>query len=258
MNNVLKVEKKNNISYMTMNRPDKLNALSTDLNVSLVDALRDAEEDSEIKAIILTGEGRSYCAGGDIGMMGSKGDSATIMASMEAASSLTELILGLDKYVISAVNGYAAGAGFSLALASDFIVADKEAAFISSFSNIGLAPDYGLIKLLSERLPAPIVKEWISSAKTIRAKEAYEKHIINRISNTDLIDEATDFAQFIVDGPPISNKFVKYMINNASAFSHETSIMQENMIQTLLFQSEDVKEGLTAFMDKRSPEFKGK
>lgn len=258
MTDILKVEKKNQIAYMTLNRPDKLNAFSPDLISALLSALKEAETDEEVKAIILTGAGRAFCSGGDVSTMGSRSDVGAITASMKVTSSLTKTILELDKYVISAVHGYAAGAGFSLALASDFIVADEQASFISSFNNIGLIPDLGLIKLLAERVPSPIAKEWISSAKVVSAEEAYRERVVSRIATNDLLEEATEFAQFIVNGPPLANKFVKYMVNNANEFSHDASIMQENIIQSLMFQTEDAKEGVQAFMEKRSPNFKGR
>ncbi|MFC5587727.1 enoyl-CoA hydratase/isomerase family protein [Sporosarcina soli] len=258
MTNVLQKEKKNQVLYLTLNRPEKLNALSADLTSSLINALKEAETDDDVKVIILTGAGRAFCAGGDVSTMGARRDPAAITASMKVISSITKTILQLDKYVISAVHGYAAGAGFSLALASDFIIADRHASFVSSFKNIGLVPDLGLIKLLAERVPIPIAKEWISSAKVVSAEEAYAERVINRIAAKDLLEEATEFAQFIIDGPPLSNKFVKYMLNNASDFSHETSIMQENIIQALMFQTEDAKEGVRAFTEKRLPDFKGK
>lgn len=258
MMDVLLKEKKNQILYLTLNRPEKLNAFSMELTSSLITALKEAEADDDVKVIILTGAGKSFCAGGDVSSMGSRRDPATAIASMQNTSKVTKTILQLDKYVISAVHGYAAGAGFSLALASDFIIADQHARFVSSFKNIGLVPDLGLIKLLSERVSLPIAKEWISSAKIVSAEEAYAERVINRIATKDLLEVATEFAQFIVDGPPLANKFVKYMLNNASDFSHEASIMQENIIQTLMFQTEDAKEGVRAFAEKRSPDFKGK
>lgn len=257
MSDVLKVQKENGIAHLTMNRPDKLNALSKDLVTSLINALKEAEKDEEIRAIILSGEGRSFCSGGDIGNMGGARGVAPLFSSIKETSALTKTIVDLDKYVVSAVHGYAAGAGFSLALASDFIVADKNATFVSSFKNIGLVPDLGLVKLLTERVPLPIAKEWISSAKNVSANEAYSRGVINRIAETNVIEEATEFVQFIVEGPSVSNQFVKYLTNHANEFSFDTSMMQETMIQSLMFQTKDTKEGVTAFMEKRPPKFTG-
>lgn len=258
MSNVLNIRKEGQIAYLTMNRPEKRNALSSSLVTALINALREAEMDDEVKAIILSGVGKSFCSGGDIDTMSSFNAPASIVSSMKKSTELTKTIMQLDKYVISAVHGYAAGAGFSLALASDFVIAEKNALFVSSFKNIGLIPDLGLIKLLAERVPLPIAKEWISSAKPISAEEAYSRGIVNRLADDNLLKAATEFAHFIVDGPPVANRFVKYLMNHASEFSHESSIMQENIIQSLLFQTEDTKEGVQAFLEKRRPNFTGK
>ncbi|WP_085993052.1 enoyl-CoA hydratase/isomerase family protein [Oceanobacillus senegalensis] len=258
MSEILQVRKENKIAYLKMNRPEKRNALSNELKGALIEALKDAEKDDKIKVIIISGEGKSFCAGGDIGAMSPGANPSKIMLKMKETSEITKTIIGLDKYVISAVHGHAAGAGFSLALASDFIVSDRNTKFISSFGNIGLVPDLGLIKLLSERVPLSLAKEWISLAKPIPAEEVYAKGVISRLAENNVVDEATEFAQFIVNGPPIANKFVKYLVNHASEFSHESSIMQENIIQSLMFQTEDTKEGIQSFLEKRSPIFKGK
>ncbi|MBU8789244.1 enoyl-CoA hydratase/isomerase family protein [Oceanobacillus caeni] len=259
MAEVLKVRKENHIAYLTMNRPDKRNSLSDDLVSALLSALKDAEKDDEVKAIILYGEGKAFCAGGDIDSMKPGSSPKEVMDSMKETSVLTKTILNLDKFVITAVHGFAAGAGFSLALASDFVIADKNTLFISSFRNIGLTPDLGLIKLLADNVPLQTAKEWVVSGRRITAEEVYTKGIVNRLSESgNLLEDATEFAQFIVEGPPISNQFVKYLLNHASEFSHEIGIMQENIVQSLMFQTQDSKEGIQAFLEKRSPNFAGK
>lgn len=253
------VQKENQICYIAMNQPNKRNALSPDIVAGVMAALKDAEKDDEIRAVILSGEGKAYCSGGDIDSMGEKSSPADSMKRMERTSSLTKTIVNLDKYVISAVHGFAAGAGFSLALASDFIIADKQAKFISSFRNIGLVPDLGLIKLLAERVSLPIAKEWVASGQPIDAETVYAQGLINRLTEEqDVVEEATAFAQFLIEGPPFSNKFVKYLFNHASEFNLDTSIMQENMLQSLMFHTEDAAEGVQSFIDKRSPAFTGK
>ncbi|MEN1967160.1 enoyl-CoA hydratase/isomerase family protein [Lentibacillus sp. N15] len=259
MTEVVEIKNDKQICYITMNRPDKRNALSVELVTKTIHALKEAEKDDHVRAIILSGAGKAYCAGGDIDAMSSSSNSADAITYMETASSLTKTILHLNKYVISAVHGFAAGAGFSLALASDFIIADKQAKFVASFRNIGLVPDLGLIKLLAESVPSPIAKEWVASGKPISADTLYEKGLINRLAEgKNIVKEAAEFAQFIVEGPPFSNKFVKYLFNHAGEFCHEASLMQENMIQSLMFQSEDAKEGIQAFLEKRPAHFTGK
>lgn len=257
MSEVIQVKKENNIAYITMNRPDKLNALSVELSAQLNRAIREADEDPEVKVIILSGAGRAFCAGGDIGTFQQVNSVADMLKYMTEVVEIQKTIKSAKKYVISAVHGYAAGAGFSVALASDFIVAHQEAKFAISFNNIGLIPDLGLVKNLSEVVPPQVAKEWISSARSISAEEGYQRGFVNRIAENDVIEEATEFAQFIISGPPIANQFVKYLVNHATELTNETFTMQENTVQALLFQTLDHKEGVRAFFEKRKPEFKG-
>lgn len=258
MSNVIKVRKDHRIAYITMNRPEKLNALSLELAEGIISALKEAEKDEDVKAIILSGEGKSFCAGGDISAFQRMNNASDITRWMKEATKLEETIQKLDKYVISAVHGYAAGAGVSLALASDFIVAHKDAAFSFSFTNLGLIPDLGLVKNLVKQVPLPIAKEWISSGATITARQAYEKGLVNRIGEGDVLEEATSFAEFIVNGPPLANQFVKYLVNHAAELGNETNGMQEITMQALLLQSKDCQEGVKAFFEKRRPSFTGK
>ena len=252
------VKKENKIAYITMNRPEKRNALSIELVHDLLAALNDADQDENIRAVIFSGAGKGFSAGGDLETLHRLESPDEILKYMKKALEVIQTIRKMDTYVIAAVHGFAAGAGFSMALAADFIIADQEAKFVSSFSNVSLIPDLGLIKALSEKLPSAIVKEWISAAKTVSAEEAARWGIVNRVVGGNLQEEAADFAQFIVDGPPLANRFVKQMVNHADQLNYETSDLQESSIQTLLLQSEDNKEGIAAFFEKRKPDFKGK
>jgi 2-(1,2-epoxy-1,2-dihydrophenyl)acetyl-CoA isomerase len=255
---VVEVKRENHIAYVTMNRPDKRNALSYELAHELITALQEADMDEDVRAVIFAGAGKGFSAGGDIETMQGLNESASIMAYMKDALSVIQTIRKMDTYVIAAVQGFAAGAGFSLALAADFVVADKDAKFISSFSNIGLIPDLGMIKALTDNVPQPLVKEWISSARPVSAEELRRFGLVNRIAEGDVLQEAADYAGFIVEGPPLANKFVKHFVNHASDYNYETSDLQELAIQTLLLQSEDNKEGVQAFFEKRKPKFTGK
>jgi 2-(1,2-epoxy-1,2-dihydrophenyl)acetyl-CoA isomerase len=251
------VKKEKRIAYVTMNRPEKFNALSLELVGDVIHALKEADEDEEVLAVIFSGDGKGFSAGGDLETINGLNESASIMNYMKRALEVVQTIRNMDTYVIAAVHGAAAGAGFSIALAADYIVAHKDTKFISSFSNIALIPDLGLIKALTDQLPKQLVKEWISSAKPISATELSNWGFINRVTEDDIMKEATDFAQFIVDGPPLANKYVKKFVNHAKDYNFETSDLQEMAIQTLLLQSEDNKEGVKAFFEKRKPNFKG-
>lgn len=259
MGNLVEVEVKDSIGHIKLNRPDKLNALSKELVDEVIQSLDALSKDEQVKVIILSGEGKAFCAGGDIASMKRLTDAYEVTKWIDFVSGLSQKMINMDKYIIVAVHGYAAGAGFSIALAADFIVADEHAKFALSFSNIGLIPDLGLIKLLSERISPPIAKEWISSGKVISAQEALSYGIINRISEGGwVVEEAVRFAKFIVKGPYISNKYVKYLVNHGGELHKETAFMQENMIQAMLLQTQDHKEGVAAFFEKRAPQFTGK
>ncbi|WP_339227169.1 enoyl-CoA hydratase/isomerase family protein [Oceanobacillus sp. FSL K6-2867] len=258
MSEVVRVKIENKIAYIAMNRPDKRNALSIEMADELLAALEDANQDDEVRAIILYGEGKAFSAGGDLETLNRLNNSAEIMKYMKRALAVIQSIRELDKYVVSAVHGFAAGAGFSIAVAADFVVAQKDAKFVCSFANVGIIPDLGLIKALSEKVPSNLAKEWISSSRPISATIAYENGVINRVIEGDLLDGATEFAQFIVDGPPLANQFVKQLVNHSQELTYDTNDMQETTVQTLLLQTEDNEEGIRAFFEKRKPNFKGK
>ncbi|WP_010647929.1 enoyl-CoA hydratase/isomerase family protein [Oceanobacillus massiliensis] len=258
MSEVVNVRNQNKIAYISMNRPEKRNALSVDMANQLLDAFHDADRDEEIRAIIFTGEGKAFSSGGDLETLDSLNNTAEIITYMKQALAVIQTIRQLDKYVISAVHGFAAGAGFSLAIAADFIVADTNAKFVSSFTNVGIIPDLGLLKALSDKLPSAVAKEWISSGKPVSVQEAYEKGIVNRVADGNLLEEAAEFARFIVEGPPLANRFVKQLVNHSNELTFDTNDMQEMAVQTLLLQSEDNKEGIQAFFEKRKPIFGGK
>lgn len=257
MGNLVQIEVNGAIARLHMNRPDKLNALSRELVEEMLAALKQLEADPVVKAIVLSGEGKAFCAGGDIASMKSLGSAHEVAQWIDFISSLSKALMDSEKPIIAAVHGYAAGAGFSVALAADFIVADEQAKFALSFSNIGLIPDLGLIKALRKRISPPLAKEWIASAKVIGALEAEQHGLINRISNGDVIQGACEFAKFLAEGPAVSNKYVKYLVNHLDELPQEAAFMQENLIQTLLLQTPDHQEGIAAFFEKRKPEFQG-
>ncbi|WP_239094250.1 enoyl-CoA hydratase/isomerase family protein [Bacillus sp. B15-48] len=257
MSETVKVKIEEGVGFVTLNRPEKINSLSTDLAIALKKTLLELDKSSDVKVLILSGEGKSFCAGGDLQTINSFTKSSQITEYLQEVIDLTRVILNMDKYVISAVHGYAAGAGYSLALASDFIVADHTAKFGLNFVNIGVIPDLGLMKLLSTRVPLPIAKEWIVSGKILEAQEAKNWGIINRVVEGELLQEARNFAQVILNGPPLSNKYVKKMMNHSVQLPWDAFLDQELMTQANLIASEDLQEGLKAFLEKRAPEFKG-
>jgi 2-(1,2-epoxy-1,2-dihydrophenyl)acetyl-CoA isomerase len=252
---IYKVE--DQIGHIILNRPSTLNALTEDLVLRVIEALRVAEDDPDVKVVILSGEGPAFCSGTDLEVLTALDNASETSKWIEMTASLTKTIVDLDKYVIAAVQGSTAGAGFSLALASDFIIAERAAEFALNFANLGLIPDLGLTKHLVDHLPLPIAKEWISSGKVITAEEAYSKGMVNRIVTHNLIQEAIDFSKFIIKGAPLCNKYVKHLLNRAKSSNLDVALMNENMVQTVLLKTVDYKEAVTAKLEKRMPLFTG-
>lgn len=245
------------IGHIILNRPEKDNSLTEDLVVRIVEGLRVAEEDPDIKVIILSGEGQNFCGGADVEILMALENASGTSKWIEMTASLAKTIVDLDKYVVAAVQGFATGAGFGIALASDFIIADWTAKFSLSFSSLGLIPDLGLTKNLVDYLPISLAKEWISSGKIITVEEAHQRGIVNRVVDGNLFEEAVSFSQFITNGPPLSNKYVKHLLNRARSSNLDVALMNENMVQTVLLQTEDHKEAIRAYFEKRAPKFSG-
>lgn len=258
LSKLVKYETDEKIAHIILNKPEKLNSLCNEMVKELIFAFQCAEEDGNIHVIILSAEGKSFCAGGDIQTMQKLSGPYETMEWMKEATALMETMVKLDKFIVSAVHGYAAGAGFSIVLASDLVIADRNAKFALSFTNIGLIPDLGLMKLLAERIPLPLAKEWITSAAVISAEELEQRGLINQVTDGTVVEKAMEYCQFLVNGPPISNKYVKYFLNHVDSFHQDTALIQEGLIQTLLLQTEDHQEGVKAFYEKRPPAFKGK
>ncbi|MFB4162486.1 enoyl-CoA hydratase/isomerase family protein [Alteribacillus sp. JSM 102045] len=258
MENPIKVSVSKHIGHIVLNRPEKRNALSTELVEQSIEALQELDNNRDVKVIIISGEGPAFCAGGDIAAMQTLNGAGDITAWMKKASHFTKTIIELNKYAIAAVHGFAAGAGFSLALACDFLISDKDTKFVSSFTNIGLIPDLGLTKLLTERVPLPLAKEWIATGKALSGEELYEKGLINRLAADDVVKEAEAFAQSFVNASPLSQGYEKKLLNRVGELSFESALLQETIAQSLLLETEDHAEGVEAFLNKRKPSFAGK
>lgn len=251
-------EVREGIGYITLNRPEKLNTLSHELIAGFHEALDHAEVDMQVKAVVLSGAGKGFSAGGDLAMMQAFEDVNEIYAWMNEVTTLTKKIRNLSKHVVAAVHGHAAGAGFSIALAADYIVADEEAKFVLSFSKVGLVPDMGLYQLLLERVPINIAKEWISFVPTLTATELLNRSVINKVVSGSVIEQATHFIKPLTEASPLSLQYSKRIINHLNNAALEESISQENVHQTMLLKSLDHQEGIKAFYEKRMPQFIGK
>lgn len=249
----------NGIATITLNRPESLNALSLSMAREITRAMERARADEDCKVVVITGAGRAFCAGGDIKAM-KKG-----MTTVEGRNYVMEagrVILAmrdLEKPVIAAVNGYAMGAGFNLALAADLIIAVKEAKFGQVFVQVGLAIDAGGSYFLPRAVGLARAKELVFTGRIIDAEEALSMGLINKVVEKENLEkEVFDLAARLAQGPTQALGLAKMLINNGLQADLETALANEAFAQSICMQTEDHREGLAAFLEKRAPQFTGR
>ena len=246
------------VALVTLNEPNSLNALSNGIKEGLSEIITEIEQNDRIQVVVLTGAGRAFCAGGDIKGMGER----TSLQSFDRISFTTQIvkkIYSISKPVIAAVNGHAMGAGFSLALSTDIIFAQPNAKFGLSFTKIGLLPDCGMLYFLPKIVGPWKAKELIFSGSVIDANEAFRLGIINQlVEDAEIVDFAVSYAKSLSEAAIQSMKFTKLVLRESQNLSLDGTIQYENLAQTILQQTEDYKEGVQSFKEKRKPVFKGK
>jgi 2-(1,2-epoxy-1,2-dihydrophenyl)acetyl-CoA isomerase len=254
----LLVEKLGPVLSLTLNRPDSLNAFSPEMILGLKDALVNAQNDPDLQAIVISGAGRSFSAGGDVKGMGQGGPTDVY----EHVGKLNELILTMkdtEKPIIAAVHGFAAGAGFNLALACDLILAAEGSKFVLSFAQVGLVSDGGGSYFLPKLIGPHLAKQFLFSAEPIPAERLYELGVINRVVPLEnLQEETTKLALKLAHGPGKAIGKQKKLVERSFTSTLEEILEQERLTQALMVETEDHKEGVTAFKEKRKPVFKGR
>jgi enoyl-CoA hydratase/carnithine racemase len=251
-------EKKDRIAYITLNRPEALNALDPDTMKELSQALIDFRDDSQLLVAIITGAGeRGFCAGADIKTMlpwlaEMRGEwwrfPPTIMRGLE-----------LWKPLIAAVNGLALGGGFELVLACDIRIAAENAAFGVPEVTLGLIPGWGGTQRIPRNLPWAIAAQLLFTGKRIDAQEAYRLGLVNKVVPLpELLPTATEWAQQLCQLPPLAVRAAKEAMTRGMQMSLEEGLSLEQKLEDYLFTTEDAQEGQRAFLEKRKPEFKGK
>jgi len=250
----------NGIGKIVMNRPNELNALSTQMFEEMICLLEELAKAQDLRVLVITGEGRAFCAGGDLQEM-KKGydDNFGFYDHMLLANRFTAMLADFPKPVIAAVNGAATGAGMNVALAADIAIASEKAKFSEIFGNVGLIPDVGGTYLLPRVVGKAKAKELIFSYRIIDAKEALELGIVNRVTTPeDLEDAVSKLAERIAKGPTFAFSMAKKIVNRSFEIDINTALDMEAMAQALAGNSGDHKEGVAAFFEKRSPDFKGR
>lgn len=253
------VKKENKIATLTINRPEVLNALDANLMNQLIDSLNEADTDEEIRAIVLTGSGNAFTVGGDLSYLETLDNVAETNRYIKLAGNISSTIFNLSKPVIAMVDGVAAGAGFNIALACDIVFCSTSSKFVQSFSGIGLIPDCGGTWLLPEAVGINKAKELMFTARMVKAEEALELGIVNQAVESDELEKITyEFANKIIEKAPIAIKNIKEILNQSKDLTFKESLKLEEAVQTFCMETEDNKEGIKAFKEKRKPKFKGK
>jgi enoyl-CoA hydratase/carnithine racemase len=249
------------IVTITLNRPDKLNALVGHMRRDLAEALEQAGSDRLVRVVVITGAGRAFCAGGDLeraAELMDRNDSEEFSRLLGAARRVVTAIRQMTKPVVASINGSAAGAGCNLALACDLRIAGTSATFTQSFVKIGFHPDWGGTYFLPRLVTANKACEMFFLGDPVDAGEAHRLGLVNWVVPDNELAEATrKLAERLRDAPPISIAAAKQAVYLSGAEELESMLRYEVEAQMRCFESRDGKEGVRAFLEKRDPRFTG-
>jgi len=257
------VEDRGFVRFVIFNKPDVYNAFDSSMRMELLNVLDEAEEDDGVRVVVLTGAGRAFAAGEDLRILsklyqeGKSPDFKNIL--LREYHPILKKIRGSRKPYVAAVNGAAAGAGMSIALACDYKIASEEASFTTAFVKIGLVPDTGIAFFLPRVVGFTKAMEFFLLSERIDAKKALELGLVNEVvSSGELQKRVEEVASKLAELPPLAIAYTKRLVNESLFLDLEKSLQLEAELQHMAGSSEDHIEGVRAFIEKRKPTFKGK
>lgn len=253
------------VRWLVLDRPDAGNSVTRAMQRSLIENLQSASSDPDIRAVVLTGRGdRHFCTGPNLhdpGMQPQKdriaGDAARILRT--GSQAVVSALLDCEKPVLCALNGIAAGVGASMVLACDLIVAAESACLIELFTRRGLAPDGGAAYLLARKVPFNIAKQLLFFGEELSAPEAHRIGLVNKVvADGDLEEVAAAWARRLAKGPTRALAAAKAMLNQALDVDRDAALRTEALLVEQVAATDDVAEGVTAFLERRDPDFRGR
>ena len=251
-------EKQGNLAIAAINRPEALNALNGTVLQELSQVVAEVENDAEVRAFILTGEGRAFVAGADIGEQNAL-DVASARKFSQFGSSIFRRIEKLEIPTIAAVNGFCLGGGCELAMSFDIILASEKAKFGQPEVGLGITPGFSGTQRLPRRVGVAKAKELLFSGRMITAAEAEKIGLVNAVYPAEELMNATmEMAKSFTKNAPVAIKYVKASVDRGMQMDIDGGIALENELYAMCFATEDCKEGLSAFLEKRPAEFKNK
>ena len=254
----LKYDKNQGVATITLNRPDVYNALNNEITFELQEALKEASKDAEVRVVVLTGEGKAFCSGQDLKASSAEPNRSFSDSIHKRYNPIIKAIRNMPKPIICRLNGVAAGAGCSFALACDLIVASDDAKLIEVFVNIGLVLDSGSSFFLPRLVGSSKAFELATMGTRISGKEAEAMGLVTKSVPHDQLDEAVkSYTDYYATAPTKAIGLMKKMLNKSQNSTLEGMLDYEAYCQDIAGATHDHKEGVNAFLEKRKPEFKG-
>jgi 2-(1,2-epoxy-1,2-dihydrophenyl)acetyl-CoA isomerase len=251
-------EQNDNTLIITLNRPEKFNCFNREMALTLLDVLTKAEQNSNVRAIVLTGNGKAFCAGQDLAEAIDPNGPGIEKIVAEHYNPIILKIRNIEKPVVAAVNGVAAGAGANMALACDIVYAAKSASFIQAFSKIGLIPDSGGTFTLPRIVGFNMASALMITGDKLSAEDAHRWGIVYKVmEDIELLNQTIISARAIAAMPTQAIGLTKRLLNHSHSNTLEKQLQLEKETQIQSANSYDYKEGVSAFLEKRKPEFKG-